>query len=721
MMPPGLPTHRTITATLVLLCAGLGAEAATPDPIPAATMDELTPANGWPAPEQAREWTRSLGGATSNRFSSLDQITRENVHELQPAWIYHSGDGVGNVQANPIVNDGVMYAPTAGHFIVALDARSGREIWRFKPERTGQRLQDLPARRGLILWPGNEAHGPRLIFTAGNWIYALNPDDGTLIQTFGHEGRTELPAGGCTTGAIWQGILVVPGFSQDVFGYDVVTGALRWQFRTIPEATEFGGDTWEGRETGANSWGGMSLDESRGIAFVATGSPKPNYIGMGHLGQNLFSNCVIALDVATGRRLWHFQEIPHDIWDLDLPAPPNLVTITRDGRKFDAVAQVTKIGNTLLLDRTTGKPLFPVPFRAAPASNLIGEETWPYQPDIPLPEPFAKQEFSRDDITDRTPEARAHVEALLARATLGWFAPFEDARPNAYYGMHGGAEWTGAAVDPRTARLYVSSNHLPWLVTVFRDDDPPPASPATRGEQAYQLYCAACHGGDRKGVGMAPPLRGIRHRMDSAALFSLIESGRNAMPPMPTVPHNERAEIVDFLLARDRPAAPVDASAVKYAFGGYRKLLDHEDYPGIKPPWGTLNCIDLNSGKILWKVPLGEYPELTRAGFPKTGTENFGGAIVTAGGLVFCSGTRDRKIRAFCAETGRELWSADLPLHGTAPPATYEVDGRQFVVIAASGGGKLGGPVGDAWVAFALPPQKIGSDSPRINVPSMPP
>ncbi|HRE83900.1 MAG TPA: PQQ-binding-like beta-propeller repeat protein [Opitutaceae bacterium] len=694
------------TAVLVLAFIGcLRAERIDYQVIPAAKPQERTISNAWPASGNQTDWSRSLGGPTSNRFSALDQINESNVGQLKVAWTYHSQDGMGNLQANPIVVGDTLYAPTAGHHIVALDAATGREKWRFKPEKLSNRLDALPARRGLLYWAGDRTDSeatPRLIFTAGNWVYVLDPATGVPVSSFGEKGRAPLPTGGGVTGAVWNRILVVPGFTGDVFGYDVVTGKSLWRFHTMPKPGEFGAETWKGQETGANCWGGMSLDESRGIAYVTTGSPKPNFIGVGHLGQNLFSNCILAIDVQTGKRLWHFQEIPHDIWDLDLPAPPNLVTVTLDGKKVDAVAQVTKIGNTLLLDRVTGKPLFPFRLRRAPESTLPGEETWPYQPDVELPEPFAKQEFRRDEITERTPEARAFVEQLIARANMGWFTAFEAARPTVFYGLHGGAEWTGAAVDPRTAHLYVSSNHLPWMITIFRDDDPPPAVPATRGETLYQTLCAACHAPDMKGVGMVPPLRGLRHRMESSQLATLLKTGSGVMPPFPQLQGAELKALSDFLLVQDRPAPAVEGPP-KYAFGGYRKLLDHEEYPGVKPPWGTLNCIDLNTGRIVWRVPLGEYAELTAAGIPKTGTENFGGAIVTAGGVVFCSGTRDRKIRAFSARTGQELWEAELPLHGTAPPTTYAVDGRQFLVIAATGGGKLGGKTGDAWVAFALP------------------
>ena len=674
--------------------------------IPAAAANELTPANGWPSSADLRGWSRSLGGPTSNRFSTLTEINRQNVKDLQVAWTYHSGDGSANIQCNPIVVDGVMFAPTAGRHIVALDAATGRELWRFDPKSNGPRLEDVPARRGLLYWPGDADATARIIFAAGSSVYAIDPKTGQPVAGFGHEGRTDLPTGGTVAGAIWKHVLIVPGFNGDVFGYDTVNGSLLWRFHTIAEPGEVGAETWEGRELGANCWGGMALDESRGIAYVSTGSPKPNFNGTRHGGGNLFANCVLALDAATGRRLWHFQEIRHDIWDLDIPAPPNLVTVMREGRRVDAVAQVTKLGNTLLLDRVTGQPLFPYRLRRAPASKLTGEYTAAYQPDPVLPEPFVKHRFtfSRDDITDRTPEAKASVEMLLSRANLGWFAPFEDSKPTAFYGLHGGAEWTGAAFDSGSGRLYVTANELPWMITVFRDDDAPPAKPPTVGEQVYQQFCAACHGPDRAGIGMAPPLRGLRHRMTDDQVLVLWKTGRNSMPPQLQLDDLQRKQLLDFLFVRDRPSLPDDPkSQPRYSFAGYQKVLDYEQYPGCKPPWGTLNCLDLNTGKLAWSVPLGEYAALTKAGIPKTGTENFGGAMVTAGGLVFCSGTRDNKIRAFDSENGTELWSADLPLHGTAPPATYEVGGRQYVVIAATGGGKLGGPTGDAWVAFALP------------------
>ena len=678
--------------------------------IPAAKPDALTAAKGWPRAASMTNWHRSLGDATSSRFSALAQINRENVKRLEVAWTYHSKDAKGNIQCNPIIVDGVMFAPTAGHFIVAVNAVSGAELWRFKPEIRpgGMRLEDFPARRGLTFWPGAGDAKARILFTCGNWIYALDPKTGKPLESFGENGRAILPAGGTVGGAVFQNVFVVPGFNRDVFGYDVPSGKLLWTFHTLPQPGEFGHDTWSRVEDGANCWGGMALDEARGIAYIATGSPKPNFIGTGHHGDNLFSNCVLALDALTGKRLWHFQEIRHDIWDMDIPASPNLVTVTRHGKRVDAVAQVTKLGNTLLLDRVTGEPLFPFRLRRAPTSTLPGEWTAPYQPDVQLPEPFARQLFTPADVTTRSEEARDYSAKRVAGANHGWFAPFAEGRPTALFGIHGGAEWTGAAFDPTSGCLYVSANELPWMLTVFRDDNEPPRDPKnpTLGEKLYQLSCAACHGPDRVGVGTAPPLRGLRHRLKDADVISLLKTGRNLMPVAPLMTNVEQKALLDFIFLRDVPLRKEESSKPArpaYTHNGYPKLLDQDGYPGNKPPWGTLNCIDLNTGKLRWKVPLGEYPELTAQGIPKTGTENFGGAIVTAGGLVFCGGTRDECIRAFDAKTGEELWKYKLPFGGVAPPATYSVNGRQYLVIAATGGGKLGLPVGDAYVTFALP------------------
>lgn len=682
------------------------AEAPESFTIPAAKKEELTKANGWPAMESFKKWERSLGGPTSNRFSALTQIDKTNVAKLEPAWTFHSGDGKANIQCNPIVVGRTMYVPTAGWSIAALDAATGKEVWRFTPAKEGKRLEDQPARRGLLYWAGDAQNAERVIFGAGNWIYALDPKTGKVLEAFGEKGRTIIPAGTSTVGAVWGHFLVAAGYAGDVFGYDIRSGKLLWTFKTKPEGSDYGAETWSNLEQGANCWGGMALDESRGIAYVATGSPKPNYLGMGHTGDNLFSNCVLAIDVLTGKRLWHFQEIRHDVWDWDIPAPPNLVTVERDGLKVDAVAQVTKLGNTLLLDRVTGQPLYD--FKLVRTNNRVlpGDIPAPMQPMPELPQPFARQGYTEKDLPT-APEKQAVVMPVFQRSNHGPYPSIDEAKPTLIFNVHGGAEWTGAAFDPTSGHLFVTANEIPWFVTCFRDDDPEPLKPPTEGEKVYQSICFACHGPDRKGIGHAPPLRGVRHRLKEEEIRAQIKNGKGSMPPMPQLTEEQIKPLIDFLLCRDRPIPPFDPKApVKWTFGGWNRLVDAEGYPGCTGPWGTLTSIDLNTGKIAWQVPFGEYPELTAKGVPKTGQENFAGCMVTASGLVFAGGTRDKKIRAFDAATGAELWSYQLPLHVTAPPASYEVDGRQYIVVPVTGGGKLGGETGDMWTAFALPAAK---------------
>ena len=686
--------------------AGAGAGQQKPSPLyyvhPAAKPEALTRSNGWPAAGNAADWARSLGGPTSNRFSELTQINPENVSKLEVAWTYHSGDGTANIQCNPIVVSGVLYTPTPGKHIAALDAATGRELWRFSPASLLGKESSSPARRGLLYWKGDKDNAPRLLFGDGRWLLAIDPVTGAPVSTFGDGGKVPVPAGTTAVGAVHEHVLVLPGYGADVYGYDVRTGKALWTFATRPAAGEFGSQTWSTRESGANCWGGMAMDESRGIAYIATGSPKPNYFGMNHRGDNLFSNCVIALDALTGKRLWHFQEIRHDIWDWDIPAPPNLVTVERHGQRVDALAQVTKVGNTLLLDRLTGEPLYDFRLVKVDSHGLPGDQTAPYQPAPELPQPFARSAYNEADLPT-LPGSKEAVLPLFQRANHGPYPSFDEARPTLLFNIHGGAEWTGAAADSK-GFLYVTSNETPWSITCFRDDDPAPLTPPTAGEQVYQSICVTCHGADRRGVGHAPPLRGLRHRMSEEEIRAVIKAGRNSMPALPFLTEEQLGPLTDFLLCKDRQGAPQKPTqSAAWTFSGFVKLLDPSGYPACSPPWGTLNCINLNTGKTAWSVPLGEYAELTAKGLPVTGQENFGGAAVTASGLVFVSGTRDQKIRAFDAATGRELWSHTLPFHGTAAPAIYEVKGRQYVVVPATGGGKLGGKSGDSWVAFALP------------------
>ncbi len=664
--------------------------------IPAAKPEEMTPAVQWPKKKDFVDWRRSHGDAASSRYSLLDQINLKNVGDLKMAWTYRSEDGQANVQANPIVVEGVLITPTPGKRMVGLDAGTGKELWTFSP-KSGQ-----PAFRGMVHWEGNGKQEGRILFTAGETLYALRPKDGKVLFA---KPAPEVRA----AGAIYKNVLVLAGFRKDVFGFDVRTGEKLWTFHTIPEKGEFGHDTWDGPENGANCWGGMSLDEGRGIAYVSTGSPKPNFIGNTHRGINLFANCVIAINAINGKRIWHFQEIRHDIWDLDIPCGPNLVTVTRNGRKVDAVAQVTKMGNTLVLDRVTGKPLFPFRLKRAPTSPTPGEFTSPYQPAPELPEPFIRQEFSLDEVPIHSPEARAHVLKKIEGMRFGFYQTHGPGMPVVMLpGTHGGAEWTGACFDPESELLYVSATELPSIVKVTRTNRPvvdETKLPSTPGRKVYETFCIACHGPNRQGVGVAPSLLGLSSRLKDQDVHDLIPKGRGAMPPLPVLNEKQTDDLVEYLFDRDRkyPKSLERPERPSYRFDGFPKLYDHEGYPGIKPPWGILAAIDLNSGRLAWKIPYGEYEELTARGMPLTGTRNFGGPLVTKGGLVFCSGTADNKIRAFDKATGKELWAARLPFVGSAPPATYAVNGRQYVVVPATGNVRVAGEKGDAWVAFALP------------------
>ena len=674
------------------------------------------------------DWRVTGGDPGNTRYSALNQIDTTNVAQLRVAWVYHTGDlppdGHGEIQATPIVVDGVLYTTTPALAVVALRAENGTLIWRFDPRTThdARRTDFSHVNRGVVYWAGGSER--RILFTAGRRLYALDARSGRPIRSFGDSGSVDLSAGlsreigdaylvATSPGAIYKDLLIqgtrvgeeegsAPG---DVRAYDVHTGAIRWTFHTIPHPGEFGDDTWPTGGAwqsagGANSWAGMSVDTARGIVYVPTGSATPDFYGGARTGANLFANALLALDAATGRRMWHFQTVHHDLWDRDLPAAPSFVTVTRGGARVDAVAQIAKSGFVFLFDRQSGKPLFDIVERAVPASDLRGERAWPTQPFPVKPAPFARQTVGAADVTEQ------HQRFRTLRGAF--FAPPSREGSIVLPGFDGGGEWGGAAVDPETATLYVNASDVPWIAAMRESAVLSPNSGAPRdGTAVYATVCAACHGLDRRGKGRAPSLVALSTRLSLRDVRQILDHGRGFMPSLAALSVVQKAAVIACLGYAIAPADTAGwtsqpATTAPYEFAGYERWRDTSGYPAIKPPWGTLSAIDLNSGEYRWRIPLGEFAALTARGVPVTGTEQYGGPIVTGGGLVFIAATLDAKFRAFDKRTGRQLWEAPLPAPGYATPSTFAVGGKQFIVIAA-GGGKLGSKSSDTYVAYALP------------------
>jgi glucose dehydrogenase len=809
-----------------LLCAiaalGFGWTCITPHAVCAAAEPHK------PTPVlQSLDWPVYGGQKADDHYSPLGQINRANVGKLKVAWSYDTGEkGVG-LQTSPLVVGRTLYAYTPTQKVIALDAATGKLLWSFDSGITSTQ----PV-RGLTWWSdgsGNDGRGSRLFAGVANFLYALDPRDGKPIRSFGEDGRIDLrknlrgdyreqSIALTTPGIIYKDLIIVGGRNPethpappgDIRAFDVRTGTLRWSFHTIPHPGEAGYDTWPKdawlHSGAANNWAGMALDEKRGILYAPTGSAVSDFYGADRTGQDLFADTLLALDAATGRRLWSFQGVHHDIWDRDFPSPPALMTVTHQGQRVDAIAQATKQGYLYLFDRVTGQPLFPIIEQAVPASKVPGESAWPTQPRPLFPAPFARQYLTAEMLTNRTPAAHTYaIDMFKSFRSAGQFVPLNvDKQTVVFPGFDGGAEWGGSAVDVTTGVIYINANDIAWTGGLtanksglgpgeatydnlcaschgdHRQGSPPafpslidinkrlsdaqiastirqgkgrmPAFPMVneatlpaliryleQGEEAashgtsdkqemvsahpstaapsdpagaasYAAHCAICHGDHREGITPSfPALMGIGSRMPRAQVVALIHEGKGRMPGFPKLQGDELAALLRYLGALDhisqpQPQLPADDAELKYRFTGYRKFLDQEGYPAISPPWGTLNAIDLNSGKYLWKIPFGEYPELAAKGVKATGTENYGGPIVTAGGLVFIGATIfDRKMHAFDSHTGRLLWEATLPFAGHATPATYMVDGKQYVVIAAGGGRDPKWPPGGVYVAFALP------------------
>ncbi len=696
----------------------------------ARTSDAQKGTNRVAAPSY-REWRQFGGGPENIHYSTLDQITRDNVNQLEVAWTYDSGDAFegSEMQCNPIVVDGVMYATTPKLRVIALDAATGELKWSFDPNVERVRLGKM-RNRGVMYWRDPVSGDEHIYFGFRQYFYSLDAKTGKPDARFGDRGRIDLREGlgrntegmtisNTTPGAIYKDLIVIgslvsealPAAPGDIRAFDARTGKQRWSFHTIPHPGEFGYNTWpkDGWKYlgAANNWAGLVLDEKRGLVFVPTGSAAFDFYGANRHGDNLFANSLLCLNAGTGKRVWHFQAVKHDVWDRDFPAAPALVTIKRSGRVIDAVAQITKTGHVFVFERATGKSLFPIEYRKSPTGGVDGEKLASDQPLPLLPPPVARQRLTEETLTNRTPEARqAVLERFRKVFSDGPFAPPSREGTIVYPGFDGGGEWGGAAFDPETGWLYVNSNEMAWILRLV---EKPQNKAALSGKNLYDTHCASCHLNDLRGTPPEfPALTDLSRKYSNSEVSRIIRNGQGRMPGYSRLGNETIMALTGYLMtgedvktAGDHRASPSPMD-LKYTIDGYNKFLDPEGYPAVAPPWGTLSAIDLNQGNIVWQIPFGEYPALVEKGMKNTGSENYGGGIVTKNGLFFIASTNyDRKFRVFDKRTGQLLWETLLPAAGNATPAMYEVNGRQFIVIAA-GGGKSKDPTGGSYVAFAL-------------------
>jgi len=674
------------------------------------------------------DWRYYGGGPDQTRYSPLTEITPDNVARLHVAWTYDTHDAFdgSEMQCQPVVAHGVLYATSPKLRVFALNAATGGEMWSFDPYEGTKRAPSRTRIRGLMYFE-REPDDRRIYFAAQHWLYALDARTGKPLPRFGTNGRIDLregfegrdprtlSVGVNTPGVFYRNLLIVgsivpealPSAPGDIRAFDVDTGRQQWSFHTIPHPGEYGYDTWPEDawkySGGANAWAGVSLDERRGLVYAATGSASYDFYGANRRGDDLFANTILCLRADDGRRVWHFQGVKHDVWDRDFPAPPSLITIHHDGRDVDVVAEIAKNGRVYVLHRETGQPVFPMAEVQVPASDIDGEQVSRTQLLPTLPPPFTRQRFTEDLITKRTPEAERAVREQWSKMRKGGeFDPPSTQGTILFPGMDGGGEWGGAAYDRRSGLFYVNANEMAWQVKLV--ERKMPDGDVTTGKTLYERYCASCHRADLRGNPPEfPSLVDIGARRSVDDIDGMVRYGGGRMPAHPELHDAVRRAIVQFVLTGRSDDVRGDAPTpfdVRYTLDGYIRFTDPEGFPAVTPPWGTLTAIDMNRAAIAWQVPLGEVPG---SGLTGTGSENYGGPVVTASGLLFIGATNyDNKFRAFDARTGATLWEATLPAAGNATPAIYEVDGKEYVAIAA-GGGKWGAPSGGSYVAFSLP------------------
>ena len=670
-------------------------------------------------------WDRVGGNEDNLHYSSLAQINAQNIQSLRVAWRFDSGDEYpdSDMQCNPIVIDGLMYVTTPKLRVVALNAATGKQVWSFD---AGQKRAPHP-NRGLTYW--SDGSQSRIFETVGSDLLSLDARTGLPDPGFGDKGKVDMrlafdpplrntSLSVTSPGVIYHDLLILgssvaetlPATRGDIRAYNVRTGKLAWTFHTIPRPGEFGYDTWpsESWKTSgaANNWAGMVVDEKRGTVFVPTGSAAADFYGADRHGNDLFANTLLCLDAATGQRKWHFQAIRHDAWDLDFPCPPILIRCLRNGQMVDAVAQPGKSGYLYVLNRETGESLFPMEERSVPPSTVDGELLAKSQPVPTLPAPFVRQEFSEATVTNRTPAAHDAVLKELRTYQHGQLFVSPSLKGSVLFpGPSGGAEWGGGAYDTETHLYYINANEEPWVVRLAPTEQ---VGHNVLASQAYKRFCAPCHGASMKGSPPEyPALDHLAGKLTDEQVSSMLHNGGGRMPNFDWLGDPAINTLKDFLLRKvdNKMTLPTPqglSEGLKYSTETFRTFLDPDGYPANSPPWGTLSAINLDSGEYAWKIPLGQYPELAAKGMKDTGSENHGGAVVTAGGLLFIGATHfDSKFRAFDKKTGKLLWETVLPFAANATPAVYEVNGKQYVAVATGGG--RGRPSGGSYVAFALP------------------
>ncbi|RZU39094.1 pyrroloquinoline quinone-dependent dehydrogenase [Edaphobacter modestus] len=701
---------------------------------------------------QHTTWRDYGGSSDGSQYSGLRQINRTNVRKLQRAWTFETGDERGYA-FNPIVIGDVMYVLARNNSVVALDATSGREIW----SHSFDAKTSLITNRSINYWESEDKKDQRLILAVDNALQELDARTGKPIASFGTTGRVDLREGlgrdpkkltlvqSYNPGRVFHDLLILGSATNeeyesgpgDIRAYNILTGHLEWTFHTIPHPGEVGYETWPKDAWksvgGANAWSGMALDEKRGMIFVPTASPKYNFYGANRKGANLFGDCLLALDARTGKLIWYYQTVHHDIWDYDNATTPMLLTVRHDGKMVDVVAQASKVGFIWVFERETGKPLWPVEERRVPKSDMPGEETSPTQPFPSKPPAFARQTFTEKDLSPfLEPAEREQLRLQIKGArNQGLFTPPGLENTVEMPGNNGGANFGGAAIDPEKGYLYVVSKDLPSMLKLTLAAEPlKTGSPEVRGRALFEANCSLCHGSNREGKPPAiPSLLDIRSRMDEKEIEDAVRYGKGPMPSFARLSSSDVTTLIAYLTRPDlAPSVPAtngqktrvdagDPTAAHYR-SGFGFMFAESGLPVIAPPWTTLTGYDLNTGTIRWQMPLGEVPEMAAQGYTRTGS-HFPkvNPIVTAGGLIF-TGSRDRKVRALDSSTGKVLWETELGSGLEGMPAIYEINGREYVVFCAAarstththavvGHPASQEPIHGAYVAFALPDGRV--------------